>query len=120
MALTATETGATYSVVRAAKERRCGDGGSSYPRPCPRVIRKGEQYVRAVQFKNHDTYSWIDRDTRQPLTRPMVTDLCFDCASQYHTTSLLVIDAERATTSHHPRNDETTARRQLEGAPDAE
>ena len=44
----------------------------------------------------HDVYAWVDRDTGQPLTRPMVTDICFDCASHYHLTSLLVIDAERA------------------------
>lgn len=94
-ALTATEVGATYRVVRAAKDRRCGDGRAEYPLPCPRVIRKGDQYVRAVQFKNHDVYAWVDRDTHQPLTRPMVTDICFECADHYHTTSLLVIDARR-------------------------
>jgi hypothetical protein len=96
MSLTTKEPGATYSVVRATKDRRCGDGNAEYPRPCPRVIRKGQQYVRAVQFKNHDVYSWIDRDTHQPLTRPMVTDLCFECADQYHVTSLLVIAARRS------------------------
>lgn len=91
--LTAKEPGATYRVVRAAKDRYCGGRTATY---CPRTIKKGEQYVRAVQFKNHDVYSWVDRDTHQPLTRPMVTDLCFECASSYHTTGLLVIDAERA------------------------
>lgn len=94
-ALTATEPGATFRVVRAAKDRRCEDGSSHYPMPCPRMIRKGEQYVRAVQFKNHDVYSWIDPQTRRPLTRPMVTVMCFQCAEQYHTTGLLVIDAQR-------------------------
>jgi len=93
--LTATEPGATFRVVRAAKDRRCGDGTANCPLPCLRTIRKGEQYIRAVQFKNHDVYSWINPHTREPLTRPMVTDMCFECASQYHTSGLLVIDAER-------------------------
>lgn len=77
-------------------DRWCDDRHSEYPTPCPRVIKRGEQYVRAVMFKNHDVYSWVDRDTHRPLTRPMVTNMCFACASQYHTTGLLVIDAERA------------------------
>ena len=96
--LTATEPGATYAVVRSARVRWCGDGHAKYPRPCPRTIRKGEQYVRCVMFKNHDVYAYVDPVTYRPLTRPMVTDMCFECAGQYHTTSLLVIDAERAAT----------------------
>jgi len=94
--LTAKEVGATYRVVRAAMNRWCDDMSATYPRPCTRTIRKGERYVRAVQFKNHDTYSWIDRATYRPLTRPMVTNMCFGCAAQYHTTGLLVITAEHA------------------------
>jgi hypothetical protein len=100
--LAAREPGATYRVVRASKDRRCSDGTASYPMPCPRMIRKGEQYVRAVQFKNHDVYSWIDPVTRKPLTRSMVTDMCFQCAEQYHTTGLLVIDARRRSTRVTP------------------
>ncbi|MDR7253754.1 hypothetical protein J2X46_002744 [Nocardioides sp. BE266] len=95
-ALKAKEPGATYRIVRAAKERWCGDRTATYPAPCPRKIEKGEQYVRAVMFKNHDVYAYVDRDTHQPLTRPMVTDLCFACAEQYYTTQMLVIAAERA------------------------
>jgi hypothetical protein len=94
--LTAKEPGASYRVVRAAKVHWCGDMTATYPLPCPRTIKKGEQYVRAVMFKNHDVYAYVDRDTHRPLTRPIVTDLCFECAGQYHTTGLLVIDAERA------------------------
>lgn len=94
--LTAKEPGATFRVVRAAKDWYCGDGSATYPLPCPRTIKKGERYVRAVQFKNHDVYAWVDRNTYKPLTRPMVTAMCFECAGQYHTTGLLVIDAERA------------------------
>lgn len=76
-----------------------------YPNRCQDTIALGEQYVRAVMFPSHDVYSYVDRETGRPLNRPIVTTLCFECASGYHLTRLLVIDARRAET-----------RRQLDGA----
>lgn len=91
--LTARETGATYRVVRSRRDRHCEDGYATYPHTCQGVIRRGEQYVRAVMFPNHDVYSYIDRDTGRPLNRPIVTVLCFECASGYHLSGQLVAAA---------------------------
>ena len=95
-ALTANEAGATYRVVRTRRDRFCGDGHASYPHQCIGTIPAGQQYIRAVQFANHDVYAYVDPHTFKPIKRPMVTALCFECAAQYHLTGLLVIDAQRA------------------------
>ena len=95
-AIKAREAGATYRVVRSNRERWCEDGHATYPYACVRKIQRGEQYVRAVMFPNHDVYSYVERGTGRPLNQPVVTVLCFECASGYHLTGLLVIDARRA------------------------
>lgn len=89
--MSAREHGATYRVVTARKEHYCADRYAIY---CPGWIKPGDRYVRAVQFPNHDVYGYVD-ELHRPLRRPIVTALCFECASGYHTTALLVIDAEK-------------------------
>lgn len=93
-ALTSKGPGETYRVVTSRRERRCDDGNAAYPAFCRRTIAKGERYIRAVMFPNHDVYSYVD-ETGKPLRRPIVTALCFGCAAGYYRSGLLVIDAER-------------------------
>ena len=89
--LTAKEPGATYRVVTARKEHYCADRYATY---CPKWIKPGDKYVRAVMFPSHDVYAYVD-ETGGPLRSPVVNALCFECASAYHITGLLVIDAEK-------------------------
>jgi hypothetical protein len=107
--LTANEAGATYRVVRTRRDRRCEDGYATHPHRCQGTIRRGEQYVRAVMFANHDVYAYVDSRTFKPITRPMVTVLCFGCASGYNLTGDLVRAATtipvRGTEQHTTQED---------------
>lgn len=94
-ALIAREVGATFRVVTTRRDRRCEDGYATYPHRCVGTIAAGQQYIRAVMFPNHDVYAYVELDGR-PSKRPMVRVLCFECASGYYRTGLLVIDAQRA------------------------
>lgn len=92
--LSAKGPGETFRVVTSGRERRCEDQYATYPNFCRRTIAKGEQYIRAVMFPNHDMYSYVD-EVGNPLRRPIVQVLCFGCAAGYHVSGMLVIAAER-------------------------
>lgn len=94
VSLTAKEHGATFRVVRARRPHHCDDRHPFHPHVCSGTVKPGERYVRAVMFPDHDVYSYVDK-TGRPLRRPIVSTLCFGCASGYHTTGLLVIAADR-------------------------
>lgn len=48
----------------------------------PVWIRAGEHYAIATTYPGDEFFSYVDRDTLQPLRRPVRMNLCMDCAGR--------------------------------------